>query len=421
VDLGTLSFLNLKAWEVVQNEGYYPLSDRWSFLDAALTEYAALIESLPPQVKNQEVLICFINELSLLKGTIEELFSLARHEITPTAALKLINETSTTQDDINSYRDLGKSIDEAASRHNQLLKLLQAKLTVELPVIGFKNLGNTCYINASLQPLLAIKSFPELIPEVIARKENESDAYYEGRKKVIAALKKIVDAWSEKASTGELGRLVASFRRTIFEAQLQEGGFYDMSRIESFYDAGSIFELVLFVIGQQFNLKTSKRFTHPNEEDYVSESTTLQGCLYLKDESSCIQEKVNKYAKPHSESLDEPFVIPNKSVAYQSLTETNKIVGQAPDILVLRLDDQSAYSVDPHKDSVIHFADLFENGSHVQYELVGFAQNHHQAHWTCVVKREEWTYCNDERIEKVTPQDSQFKHPANYLIYKKSE
>ena len=50
------------------------------------------------------------------------------------------------------------------------VKTLKKKISnQDGPKLGFNNVGNTCYINSALQPLLAVENFLELVPDSPAR------------------------------------------------------------------------------------------------------------------------------------------------------------------------------------------------------------------------------------------------------------
>ncbi|HEV3270404.1 MAG TPA: hypothetical protein VGZ69_07165 [Candidatus Rhabdochlamydia sp.] len=305
------------------------------------------------------------------------------------------------------------------------LEMLQKKLEDKASPKGLGNVGNTCYMNSALQPLLAIRQFKQLIPDNVA---SEPEFNYEKRKKILASFKDFFTAWEDKETSANLGHKVGALRREIFEAGLLEGGFLDRDQERNFQDAGQFFELILHVLGKGFQLEMTRT---PVKEDGTSIETskkiekTPEGVFYLKLSGNSLQEIVNG----HKEALDQEFDLgdewkvedPNarKEILVSRCKEMQKIVGPAPEILVVRVNN---YVVN-EQDQTINFTPLFKEPSeNCNYQLVGFSQNHYQVHWTSVVwKENHWHYCNDSQVQQVSSESPLFKHPANYMIFQRKK
>jgi hypothetical protein len=134
------------------------------------------------------------------------------------------------------------------------LKVLQSKIQGKAP-IGLKNVGNTCYMNSALQPLLAVGNFAQIIPDSAAP---EPEYSFEERKKILSSFKDFFQSWKERKTVTELGHKVGELRRQIFEAGLLEGGFVHRDQEKSFQDAGQFFELILHVLGKGFQLEITR-------------------------------------------------------------------------------------------------------------------------------------------------------------------
>ena len=191
------------------------------------------------------------------------------------------------------------------------------------------------------------------------------------------------------------------YAHKIFEAALWEGGFLDPQQERSFQDAGQFFELILYILGKGFQLEMTRTPVWGDGTDYEpgkKTESTSQGVFYLQLPGNSLQEIVNK----HREALEERFAPgeewrvehreTHEEIEFPGCKNTQKIVGTAPEILVVRVNN---HVVDPEKDRLIDFTALFKNKpANSNYELVGFSQNHHQVHWTSVVcNGSGWVYC----------------------------
>lgn len=320
---------------------------------------------------------------------------------------------------------LKKLISELIDQTNNFLKALQEKIQNKTPR-GLENVGNTCYMNSALQPLLAVRNFEQLIPDSVASEPKYS---YKERKKILSSFKDFFQSWTNKKTAAELGHKVGDLRRQIFEAGLLEGGFINRHQERDFQDAGQFFELILHVLGKGFQLemaRTPVRHDGTSIEDRQKTETTPQGVFYLQLPGESLQEIVNR----HQSVFDQEFAPgdewrvedPNSQseILVSCYKEIQKIVGPAPEILVVRVNN---HVVKPEQDQTINFAPLFKEPlENCNYQLIGFSQNHHQVHWTSVVwKENNWHYCNDSRTQQVSTEDACFKHAANYMIFQKHE
>lgn len=286
-------------------------------------------------------------------------------------------------------------------------------------IIGLGNIGTSCYINSALQPLLAIQNFQNLVPNEIHQKvKKESPKEFQGRQNIFNAFKAFLNAWNAHESPGELGKLIGKLRAVFFDAGLAQGGFTDKTAERRTQDAGSFFELLLYVIDQGFELTINRTFPTPTGGMEQLEENNTNSVLILKQNAGTIQEKLlSEYrSQGIAGKLDEP--LRRQDLQLSDFTEFKKITSQPPEVLVIRVEN---HKVDSEKDLIIDCACLFIDDQTPQlYELSGFAQNHNQAHWTSVIREGDgWKYCNDSYVGPLNPNESDFKHPANYLVYRK--
>jgi hypothetical protein len=272
-----------------------------------------------------------------------------------------------------------------------------------------------------LQPLLTIERFCNL-SRALSKNAGESDEIYSKRCTIFSALKQVLTAYRENSTSEELGQSVARLRSTMFTAGLAEGGFINPSEERGYQDAGSFFELILHVIGQGFQLNSTRTYMLPGGRHLPKSETTPQGVLFLKELTGSVQDRVNAYAQNFKETVTLSNALrytppgSTEQLFLKTYTETNRITTAPKDLLVFRVEN---HVVNPSKDRFINCSSLFEGNPVAQYELVGFAQNDSQVHWTSVVFRDgTWIYCNDDKIRKVEATSTEFRSPANYLVYK---
>lgn len=400
---------------VLNNIVFFSKVDEWSFLEAILEEYASAINSADPNWLTEKSARFLKKELLSLEKNSDQL---------NTQSIEIIDlyEKKVHFEDLEQLQSLINNFKELKIKFSKLLEDLNKKFPDLNPreTIGLANDGNTCYLNASLQPLLAIDRFPNLIPFEIIQREGESNENFNGRKSILESFKEFIKAYQEKKSAGELGHLVGKLRKSIFKAGLLEGGFLNRYTEYFFQDAGSFFELILHIIGQDLQLDTSKVFKCPDEANHRIHTVESQGLLFLKNPANSLQEKVNAFGNPTQEILKEEDAYKlNEHTKLYEFEETNKITSHSRDILVFKVDN---YSIDIPNDLKINCRALYakDDPSQLMYELTGFLQNHNQVHWTCVVRNEEqWKYCNDNVVKTVNPEDADFKRPASYIVYKR--
>lgn len=285
-------------------------------------------------------------------------------------------------------------------------------------IIGLENAGNTCYINSALQPLLAIQNFQNLMPNEIHQKTHESLEEFQRRQNIFNAFKTFLKAWNDQKSPGELGGLIGNLRHEIFKAGLPQGGFINKNHERKAQDTGSFFELLLYVIDQGFELTVNKTFPTPTGGMELLEQNNAESVLIFEQGAGTIQEKLlsNYGSQGNTGKLEEP--LRRQGLELSDFTEFKKITSKPPEVLVIRVEN---HKVDSEKDLIIDCACLFIDDQTPQiYELTGFAQNRNQAHWTSVIREgDEWKYCNDSSVSPLNPNESDYKHPANYLVYRK--
>lgn len=433
----TTGFDDIEGPDGEKNEGtiakrFYETTDKVLLLEHCYKSYMDIIED--PSWQSPLALNFLYEELLGMRNSLYALMDdAAQIELEKLSCSS--DESEEEQRDLRTISALGSNTRQLFENMEQSLKLLEEKIEPldgpkeqslfkgqdKSAVRGLRNAGNTCYINSALQPLLAIHGLKDLLPQTISTDlEN-----YEERQKIFASFQNFFTAWEHGASVDRLGELVGSLRKEIFEAGLKEGGFVDPSAESSFQDAGQFFELILHVLGMGFNLEVCKTpllevgGMHLALEENQRVEETPQGVFYLQRPGESVQDLLNQYQDAFEQELTEGNEWRIEGREFSKIQETLKIQGQAPEILVIRVDQ---HTVNPNVDQRIDFAPLFKDAQeNSQYELAGFSQNHHQVHWTSVVRLDDetWKYCNDSCIQSVGPEDPLFQQPCSYMVYRK--
>ncbi len=420
--LGTYTCaLNDDSWNTIQ--GLLFLNDELHGIKETLSD---LKEKEKASAKKAQSLI---NEIdSSLKVLSSKLDSLMNHNDRAKPKVKRFMRKGSTRFGDNALPPSFRAVDLDAGAPDVVPA---EKAQDPSKVKGLMNCGNTCYMNAALQPLLAIADFETLVPEVVSAEPAHS---IRQRQAILDSFKDFLEAWNRQEEAGVLGSRVGKLRKEIFEARLQQGGFIDTDQVEAPQDSGQFFELILHVLGRGFEVEMTRTPVMDDERPLVEQrriEQTPEGVMYLKYPGCSVQEMVEGHRDARLKVLGkrDKWRVPHPKPEWASIggeievsryEETQKIVGEAPEILVVRV---NSHVVNPELDRSVDFEPLFKDApENSRYELVGFAQNLGLLHWTSVVfKGSGWVHCNDSRTRPIRPTDAEFLRPANYMVYRRTE
>ena len=379
--------------------------------------------------KNLEGLEFIHSELETIKAQIQKTVEDAKLAHTNKSEGEEPYEDSTH--DKGSIHSLNKNANNTIKNIENLLLELRPKIDGLVKerkenggkIRGILNVGNTCYLNSAIQPLLLALNIDSLNPHSIPQEPKQT---YDKRLTIARSFQDFVRAWKNGHSTpSELGTKIGTLRCEIFKAALEQGAFTDSTTERSFKDSGQFFELILYILGMGFRLKTIKTGYIKELESLipVCESppqTTSEAVFYLQKKSTSLQEAINKYLEVQIEALspENGWRISDQLTCYH-IDENFKIMGSTcPDLLVLRVNE---HKVDPKSDKRIDFSPLFEEKvENANYELQGFLQNHSQMHWTCIVhENDTWKNCDDSQVREIDQESDAFRKPCSYMVYKK--
>ena len=423
---------------------------KYSFIDHNYAEYIKyFLESNENQKNTQFIKSTFeymLNDLEQSLSSIEKILnkqldsklSVEQTEddqfFDPVDSVELIDPYILLKNQVTELKDkILKNITECQQNLIQYPEILQE-------TTGILNMGNTCYINAALQPLIAISHFENLLPATLIRSPIPSplntEEDFEKKQAILKSIKEFFKYIKEEANPKpeNLGQLVARLRIALFNAGLLEGA--GDNGLYSTQDAGLVFQALFHLMGLEFTLKNTQIFKVPDgHSDKQVEEKNPASMIVLKQTKKTalsIQNLIEEYSKEVKEELNLADAyrhqVGSKYYHLTEKTEQFKIESSPPPVLVFKTRSQDfdrikkcpinhVYSV-KERDLNIDCSSLFEKEHNAHYELVGFSQQS-RGHWTSVVKQgDNWVSCNDSTVTKVSFNDKAFKKSADYMIYK---
>lgn len=336
---------------------------------------------------------------------------------------KIINQL------IDGYFLLNERIGERVAPVVAALNAVESKAPPRIPgtTTGISNMGNTCYLNSALQVLFACSEFVNQLPnrpEDLPRIAGESEPKYKARCELYKVFLEIRDEWVKAGrDSSSIGAKVKKYRDEFYDRKAILGYFDANGSKERYYSVGDFFTHFFTMIGQDIKIKTQTDNLTVGNLHQVTSITHPFHWFNLKSRGN-IQERANAHGTPFEEvtTKEDPRNINGHEI--QSFKETIKIVGNAPQFLIVYVDTDRVkkYNVNAETDGEVDFSNIFETPpANGRYRLVGFSQNHSNVHWTAVVRTPEnkWNHCDDSRTSEVTTSSGDFRFAASYLVYQK--
>lgn len=418
--LPTESGLSPPPEETKEENRFFSLVESWAFLDYTLQGYIKSINE--PEWQDAEAQKFLLSELQRLQNEIGQLQNEEFREFMDKMLEAKREKKNITASEFTQLNGLRKQYKQLKSDCANAIKEISKESS---QIQGIENVGNSCYINSALQPLLAVKNFDRLIPEAIAQYPNESERDFEGRQKVFQSFKAFLKGWKEKRHPAELGALIGDLRREIFQSKLNAEYLLLGEKETSMQDTNDFLQLMFYVMGLRMDVTLKREGIEKTLDEVliIQKETKPASCLQLNGEGT-IQELINKACIDEQGSFERT----EPKMSFEKTWEKTEIAGQPPALIIIQI--WPPRSINLEEDGKADLSGLFKEKSkseNAQYELVGFAQNHHQVHWTSVFRTgSDWHYFDDgggrENPQPVPTDEGRrdFQYPASCLVYQKA-
>lgn len=303
--------------------------------------------------------------------------------------------------------------------------------------IGIQNIGNSCYMNSSLQVLFGMDTFGDLIQQELQQGENESKADFKGRCKVQKALKAVAEAILAKDST-QIRKAMTRFRVALFNSNIAsdfkwEPG-YELSRQ---HDGPAFILAVLGALDFTIQCKKARIVQHGNTRYEVSSKTSSQGMLLLnlpKKDGSTLQEIFQQQYKPEQLNANKPFKvrIEGQSHQFTKFALQERITGSIPDSLPVQIvrfqndGSKNATAVDCRNGGRVDLTNIFDPAIRgedpIIYKVVSFQMHHGDSsaggHYTAYSHCPDgkWRHYDDSYVTEVSDEEAEREMAYAYTL-----
>jgi len=154
---------------------------------------------------------------------------------------------------------------------------------------GLRQIGNSCYIAASVQAILASSMLTGKVMAELQRKSNEKNEEFEERQHIHNALRSLMLALQEKQSVGDIRQKLVEFRRAVFDNKYLNGDLSiwklnrsgivlkNESTLRDQHDAAQLMNLILEVIGCSIEIEDQWWVeNHPRPPSNINPCRLLQ-------------------------------------------------------------------------------------------------------------------------------------------------
>lgn len=266
-------------------------------------------------------------------------------------------------------------------------------------VNGIPNIGNSCYMNSTMQMLLAS---PELIQRIKTHVVSKNLDQFEDRQRILSLLKLFVEL-IETGNKDLIKQVATALRLQVFESNFDFD--FDKEQIGAQQDAARFADILFRVLEYSTPYKTiltAENDFNEKIEPYTSCAINIQNNMSFQQliDSELDQHKVDDKWKEHS-----------------SYNKQLRIDGEPPENLVFTLKrfeydeygNQSKVNdaVEFPEDGIIEMKDAFGIEESVRYEVVSTV-NHSGSldggHYISYTKREDqWYYASDSFVDPRKP------------------
>lgn len=310
-------------------------------------------------------------------------------------------------------------------------------LTLSIDEVGIPNIGNSCYMNSSLQMLFGISKFGTLLQQTLRRDRNESDRSYKNRCKLQKSLYGVVKAIKSR-DTDSIRKAMITLRLALFYSGFHSD--FQPKDMLNQQDAPTFISVIFRELGKVVDWRQTRTFQHEgvdHQRDGVIDPQPIVG-VSIRDEDMKLKDLIAKEFSDEPIDDDQQAIRVNIEGSDYQISQYNskaQITGIIPDFLPIQIKRMNA---DGSKNSKpvpcsldsIDLTDIFdpkiigEGQRPLLYQVFSFQVHHGESaengHYTAygLCPDGKWRHYNDHLVTEVTVEEveQEIQHAYSLML-----